>query len=51
MQQGKFSTFSLEAVNLFEGRAYLAGGIYIFLSVGCCLIGILCGKKLSMLVS
>lgn len=46
-----FSTFSLEAVNLFEGRAYLAGGLYIFLSVGCCLIGILCGKKLSMLVS
>ncbi len=45
-----FSTFSLEAVTLFEGKAYLAGGLYIFLSVACCLIGILCGKKLSMLV-
>ncbi len=45
-----FSTFSLEAVTLFENKAYLAGGLYIFLSVACCLIGILCGKKLSMLV-
>ncbi len=45
-----FSTFSLEAFTLFENKAYLSGGIYIFLSVVCCLAGIFCGKKLSMLV-
>ena len=45
-----FSTFSLEAFALFEGKAYLSGGIYIFLSVVCCLTGIFCGKKLSMLI-
>ena len=45
-----FSTFSLEAFSLFEGKAYLSGGIYIFLSVSCCLAGIFCGKKLAMLV-
>ena len=45
-----FSTFSLEAVTLFENKAYLSGGIYIFLSVVCCLAGIFFGKKLSMLI-
>ena len=44
-----FSTFSLEAFTLFENKAYLSGGLYIFLSVACCLAGILLGKKLSML--
>lgn len=44
-----FSTFSLEAFTLFEDRAYLSGGLYIFLSVACCLAGILLGKKLSIL--
>ena len=44
-----FSTFSLEAFTLFENKAYLSGGIYIFLSVVCCLAGIFCEKKLSML--
>lgn len=45
-----FSTFSLEAFTLFENKAYLSGGLYIFLSVVCCLTGIFCGKKLSMLI-
>ena len=45
-----FSTFSLEAFTLFENKAYLSGGIYILLSVACCLIGIFCGKKLAMLI-
>ena len=45
-----FSTFSLEAFTLFENKAYLSGGIYIFLSVVCCLAGVFCGKKLSMLI-
>ena len=44
-----FSTFSLEAFTLFENKAYLSGGLYVFLSVACCLAGIFLGKKLSML--
>ncbi|SER89572.1 fluoride efflux transporter CrcB [Lachnobacterium bovis] len=45
-----FSTFSLESCNLFEKRIYIAGGIYVALSVGCCVLGILIGKKLSYLI-
>ena len=45
-----FSTFSLEAFTLFENKAYLPGGIYIFLSIVCYLAGVFCGKKLSMLI-
>lgn len=44
-----FSTFSIEAFALFENKAFLAGGIYMFLSVACCLAGVFCGKKLYML--
>ena len=45
-----FSTFSLEAFTLFEKKAYLSGGIYVVLSVTCCLVGVFCGKRLSMLL-
>ena len=45
-----FSTFSLEAFTLFENKAYLSGGLYLFLSIGCCLIGIYCGERLSALI-
>ena len=45
-----FSTFSLEAFELFENEEYIIGGIYMALSVVCCLIGIFFGKKLSMLI-
>ena len=45
-----FSTFSLEAFTLFENKAYLSGGIYVLLSVACCLAGIFCGRKLAMLI-
>ena len=45
-----FSTFSLEAFTLLENRAYLSGGLYVFLSVACCLAGIFFGKKLSLLL-
>ncbi len=45
-----FSTFSLEAFNLFEGKQYMAGGIYVILSSVCCIFGILCGKKLASLI-
>lgn len=46
-----FSTFSLEAVSLFEKKAWLAGGVYIALSVICCLFGVFCGRKLAEFVS
>ncbi len=45
-----FSTFSLEAFNLFENKQYASGGIYVILSCGCCILGILCGKKLASIM-
>lgn len=44
-----FSTFSLEAFTLFEKKMILLGGLYMVLSVGLCLVGVLLGKKLSCL--
>lgn len=45
-----FSTFSLEAFNMLDNKQYLAGSLYIILSCGCCILGILCGKKLAALM-
>ena len=45
-----FSTFSLEAFNLLDNKQYTSGGLYIVLSVVCCILGILCGKKLASVV-
>ena len=45
-----FSTFSLEAVSLFEKKQYGAGGVYVVLSLACCIFGVICGKKLATLV-
>jgi CrcB protein len=45
-----FSTFSLETFNLIERQQYWLGGLYIMLSVCCCLVGVLLGKKLAMLL-
>ncbi len=42
-----FSTFSLEAYKLFENKAYALGGVYVALSVCCCIIGVFLGKKLA----
>lgn len=42
-----FSTFSLEAVTLLESGAYLSGGLYLLLSVGLCLAGVVLGRGLS----
>jgi len=42
-----FSTFSLEAYQLFEKKLFLMGGIYVLLSVAGCLFGVWCGKKIS----
>ena len=44
-----FSTFSLEACRLFEDRLYVQGGLYVVLSVVCCILGVLCGKRLALL--
>ena len=45
-----FSTFSLEALTLLEKKAYLAGSCYIILSVVFCLAGVICGRRLAMLL-
>ena len=45
-----FSTFSLEAFNLFENKQYLSDGIYVLLSCVFCIAGIFCGKKLASFV-
>ena len=45
-----FSTFSLEAFNLFEKKQYMNGGLYVALSCCCCIFGILCGKKLATII-
>ena len=45
-----FSTFSLEAFNLFEKKQYMNGGLYVVLSCCCCIFGILCGKKLATII-
>lgn len=45
-----FSTFSLESYELFQNKAYFEGGLYIVLSVVLCIIGIICGRKASMLI-
>ena len=45
-----FSTFSLEAFNLLDNKQYTLGGLYIVLSVTCCIFGILCGKRLASVV-
>ena len=45
-----FSTFSLEAFNLLDSKQYTLGGLYIVLSVVCCISGILCGKRLAAVV-
>lgn len=44
-----FSTFSLEAYELFEKKLYIQGGLYVALSALCCILGVICGKKLALL--
>lgn len=42
-----FSTFSLEACNLFAEKQYAMSGVYVVLSCIGCIFGVLCGKKLA----
>ena len=42
-----FSTFSLETLELIERGSYIEGGAYVTLSVVCCIVGVLLGRKLA----
>ena len=42
-----FSTFSLEAYNLFDGRHYITAVLYMILSMLCCLAGVAAGLYLA----
>ena len=46
-----FSTFSLEAVTLFQNGRYLLGGAYVLLSVALCVAGVLLGQCLARVVA
>ncbi len=46
-----FSTFSLEAFSLIENRQIALGSIYIAVSVGFCIAGIMLGRQLAMLMA
>lgn len=39
-----FSTFSLESLSLLETGKYGLGSLYIVMSVGCCILGVMIGK-------
>ena len=41
-----FSTFSLEALNLFQGKKYMYGSIYVVLSAVLCILGVFAGQYL-----
>ena len=42
-----FSTFSLEAYELFEKGSTILGLVYAVVSVVSCILGIVCGKKIA----
>ena len=42
-----FSTFSLEAYELFEKGSNILGLVYAVVSVVSCILGIVCGKKIA----
>ena len=42
-----FSTFSLESLTLLEQGKWLAGGLYMALSVALCVVGVLAGQGLA----
>lgn len=45
-----FSTFSLESLKLLREGRWLAGGAYIALSVGLCLIGVYMGQRICQFI-
>lgn len=42
-----FSTFSLEAYNLFQGGSYGCAVLYVILSLSGCIAGVWCGSRLA----
>lgn len=46
-----FSTFSLEAYQLFDAHRFFPGVIYLLLSVAGCLCGIYCGMRIASRVN
>ena len=44
-----FSTFSLEALSLFEAHSYALCALYVALSTAGCIFGVWCGRKLAAL--
>ena len=46
-----FSTFSLEAVTLFQKGKFLPAGAYVLLSVALCLLGVLLGQAAAKLLA
>lgn len=46
-----FSTFSLEAYQLFEQKQYVYGGSYVVLSSIACIFGVFCGEKIAEIVN
>ena len=42
-----FSTFSLEAANMFDEKRVFAGGLYMVLSCTFCVLGVYVGRKIS----
>lgn len=45
-----FSTFSLEAVLLFQNKHYLEGGLYVVLSALFCILGVILGQYLAFII-
>ncbi len=45
-----FSTFSLEAYNLFGEKQYMLGSLYVVLSCIGCMFGVFCGEKISGMI-
>lgn len=45
-----FSTFSLEALQLFQKKQYGLGGLYIVLSCVACILGVWAGERLANLI-
>ena len=45
-----FSTFSLEAVLLFQNKHFIEGGLYVVLSAFLCILGVILGQYLAFLI-
>jgi len=46
-----FSTFSLEAYNMYDDKKYMLALVYVILSCTFCILGVVCGKKMASIVA